>query len=167
MRLTTSAVGICTIALFQLLGCTRKNLRPDRPIDMDTGTPRLTGQPVDVFIDGYEGGEDLPVASVEIIKFDSKPNAFDDFGETFKVGRAGQKTLSELKAGATYYIATKLYDSAGRVIGRTQFGDLRCDVLQFVAAHRISVKMPVCKSAVGIVPDSGTTNINIKIETPK
>lgn len=167
MRFTTSGVGICIIALFQLLGCTRKNIRPDRPIERDTGAPRLTGQPVDVFIDGYEGVEDLPVASVEIIKYSSKPNAFDDFGESFKVGRAGKKTFSELKAGATYYIATKLYDSAGRIIAQTQFGDLTCDVLQFVAAHRISVKTPVCKSVAGIVPNSGTTNINIKIETPK
>ncbi|MEI8027512.1 MAG: hypothetical protein WCI18_14285 [Pseudomonadota bacterium] len=167
MRLTTSAVGICSITLFQLLGCTRKNIRPDRPIDIDTGAPRLTGQPVDVFIDGYEGGEDLPVASVEIIIFSSKPNSFEDFGESFKVGRAGKKTFSDLKAGATYYIATKLYDSAGRIIAQTQFGDLTCDVSRFIAAPRISVKMPVCKSAAGIVPDSGTTNINIKIETPK
>ena len=164
MRLTTSAVGI---VLVTLMGCTRKNIRPDRPIDVDTGGPRLTGQPVDVFIEGYEGAENLPVASVEFIKYDSRPTAFDDFGESFKVGRAGKKTFSDLKSGGTYYIATKLYDSADHIIAQTQFGDLTCDVLKFVAAHRISLKTPVCKFENAFVPKSGTTNINIKIETPK
>jgi len=167
MDVTMMRGFIYCMAICQLISCTRKNIRPDRPIQGDDVPRRLTGQPVDVMVDGYQGGDGLPVASVEIKKYESKPTEFDDFGESFTLGRSGKKTLTELKSGETYFIAVKLFDVSGNVIGETQLGNLKCDALQFVAAQGISLKLPVCKASTPMAPDSGSTNIKIKIETPK
>jgi hypothetical protein len=171
-----------SLTFLQFIGCTRKNIRPDRPIQIDRGPPQLEGSPVDVFIAGYDGAEGLPVAAVQVIKYESKPSSFDDAGESFSLGRSGKTKISNLKSGETYYFAAKLLDSAGNTIALTQFGDLRCDVMQVVASNQVSIRTPVCKyekedeanhsntnstNSNGNINSNNKTNVNIKIETPK
>lgn len=173
MVLNRAAFVLLTLTLWQLQGCTRKNIRPDRPIQIDRGPPKLVGSPVDIFITGYDGAEGLPVATVEVIKYDTKPSSFDDSVDSYSLGRSGQKKISDLKSGETYFFAAKVFDSAGNIIALTQFGDLKCDVVQVVAANQVSIRIPVCKYVNEVMPDynpgsgSGNSNINIKIETPK